>query len=105
MPPFITSSLQMEASRKLGISAAQTMRLAQGLYEQVLLPICVPMARPYPKMRWSKHVELSKKIMAINIFPMHRVLYKSKAKNAQEAHEAIRPTDLSKLPKNINTGL
>jgi len=100
-PPFITSSLQMEASSKLGISAAQTMRLAQGLYEQGLITYMRTDGTTLSEDAVSQARSLIKKDYGDKYLPDTPRLYKSKAKNAQEAHEAIRPTDLSKLPKNI----
>ncbi len=107
--PFTTSTLQQDASRKLGFSAKQTMQVAQRLYEGVdiggetvglitymrtdgvqIAPEAISSVR--------KHIETlySKQFVA----PFVRE-YKSKAKNAQEAHEAIRPTDISRHPKDI----
>jgi len=100
--PFITSSMQMEASRKLGFPASITMRTAQRLYEAghitymrtdgtTLSEDAVNQARAEIKNNYGDRY-----------LPSEPRLYKSKAKNAQEAHEAIRPTDLSKAPKNMN---
>ncbi len=100
-PPFITSSLQMEASGKLGISAAQTMRLAQGLYEQGLITYMRTDGTTLSEDAVNQARSLIKKDYGAKYLPDAPRLYKSKAKNAQEAHEAIRPTDLSKLPKNL----
>ena len=102
-PPFITSSLQMEASGKLGISAAQTMRLAQGLYEQGLITYMRTDGTTLSQDAVAQARSIIKKDYGDKYLPDAPRLYKSKAKNAQEAHEAIRPTDLSKLPKNLNT--
>ncbi|MBS7670406.1 type I DNA topoisomerase [Croceicoccus gelatinilyticus] len=95
-PPFTTSTLQQEAARKLGYSASHTMRLAQGLYEQGAItymrtdgvqmdPGAISAARKAISDRFSGHYLPEK--------PRH---YQTKAKNAQEAHEAIRPTDFSR---------
>ncbi|HEX9955266.1 MAG TPA: type I DNA topoisomerase [Allosphingosinicella sp.] len=95
-PPFTTSTLQQEASRKLGFSASHTMRVAQGLYEDgtitymrtdgvQMAPEAVSAARKAVANRFDAGYVPDK--------PRH---YESKAKNAQEAHEAIRPTDFSK---------
>lgn len=92
-PPFITSTLQQEASRKLGFSVAQTMRVAQNLYE----------AGKITYMR-TDSVHLSD--LALNTAKSeitkaygerysHTRRYRTKAKRAQEAHEAIRPTYLN----------
>lgn len=108
-PPFITSSLQMEASRKLRISASQTMRLAQQLYEGVDIGGETVGLITYMRTdgitlsddaifgaRAQIEKEFGKKYL-----PDSPRMYKSKAKNAQEAHEAIRPTDLSRRPQDI----
>jgi len=112
-PPFTTSTLQQEASRKLGFSARQTMQTAQKLYEGVeiggetqglitymrtdgvqIVPEAVTSCRQVIKQEFgSKYV------------PGKARFYKTKAKNAQEAHEAIRPTDLSRLPKYVTSNL
>jgi DNA topoisomerase-1 len=94
-PPFTTSTLQQEAARKLGFSASHTMRLAQGLYEDgaitymrtdgvQMAPEAVSAARRAVATRFDAGYVPDK--------PRH---YETKAKNAQEAHEAIRPTDFS----------
>lgn len=95
-PPFITSSLQMEASRKLGISAAQTMRLAQGLYEDGWITYMRTDGTTLSEDAVTQARGLIKSEYGDKYLPDAPRLYKSKAKNAQEAHEAIRPTDLSR---------
>jgi DNA topoisomerase-1 len=100
-PPFITSSLQMEGSRKLGLSAAQTMRCAQQLYEAGLITYMRTDGTTLSQDAVSQARGLIKKDYGDKYLPDAPRLYKSKAKNAQEAHEAIRPTDLSKLPAKI----
>lgn len=108
-PPFITSTMQMEAARKLGYSASQTMRLAQQLYEGV--DIGGETVGLITYMR-TDGITLSEEAVAQartliaetygkEYVPEKPRIYKSKAKNAQEAHEAIRPTDLSKKPESI----
>lgn len=95
-PPFTTSTLQQEAARKLGFSASQTMRVAQTLYEAGAItymrtdgvqmdPSAISAARAAIAERFSGHYVPEK--------PRH---YETKAKNAQEAHEAIRPTEFTK---------
>lgn len=97
-PPFITSTLQQEASRKLGFSAKQTMSIAQKLYEAGLItymrtdgltvaPEAIEAAR-----RWIGGAHGKQYV------PEKPRFYKSKVKNAQEAHEAIRPTEISRMP-------
>ncbi len=100
--PFITSSMQMEASRKLGLSAAQTMRLAQKLYEAGLITYMRTDGTTLSQDAVSQARDLIKKDYGDKYLPDAPRLYKSKAKNAQEAHEAIRPTDLSKTPKLVS---
>lgn len=96
--PFITSSLQMEASRRLGMSAAQTMRVAQQLYEAGFITYMRTDGTTLSEDAVTQARGLIKKNYGDQYLPGAPRLYKSKAKNAQEAHEAIRPTDLSVLP-------
>lgn len=106
-PPFITSSLQMEASRKLGYSAAQTMRLAQRLYEGTELDgetvgLITYMRTDGITMSPEAVMECRDVIkgdFGDKYLPDSPRMYKSKAKNAQEAHEAIRPTSSKRHPK------
>jgi DNA topoisomerase-1 len=95
-PPFTTSTLQQEAARKLGFSASHTMRVAQALYEQGLItymrtdgidmaPEAISAARRAIQNRYDA-----------GYVPDRPRQYQSKIKNAQEAHEAIRPTDFDK---------
>lgn len=107
--PFITSSLQIEASRKLGFSAATTMRLAQQLYEGVeyngeTVGLITYMRTDGTTLSADAVQDARRVIGDIygsSYVPDAPRLYKSKAKNAQEAHEAIRPTDISRLPQNV----
>ncbi|MFN3863344.1 MAG: type I DNA topoisomerase [Erythrobacter sp.] len=95
-PPFTTSTLQQEAARKLGFSAQHTMRLAQSLYE----------AGAITYMRTDGVQMDAGAIMALRdaigarydaaYLPEKPRFYSTKAKNAQEAHEAIRPTDFTR---------
>jgi len=107
--PFTTSTLQQEASRKLGYAPAHTMRIAQRLYEGVniggettglitymrtdgvqMAPEAIAQARQVIGDQYGK-----------DYVPTAPREYQTKAKNAQEAHEAIRPTDLSRRPQDI----
>ena len=108
-PPFTTSTLQQEASRKLGFSASRTMRIAQRLYEG--LDIGGDTVGLISYMR-TDSVRLSNEAIAEcrrlipaqygqAYLPDAPRIYKSRAKNAQEAHEAIRPTDFFCLPQEI----
>ncbi len=96
--PFITSSLQMEASRKLGFAASHTMRLAQRLYEAGHITYMRTDGTTLSDDAVAQARSEIKKNYGDKYLPDAPRLYKSKAKNAQEAHEAIRPTDLSKSP-------
>ncbi len=101
-PPFITSSLQIEASRRLGWSASQTMRVAQGLYEAGFITYMRTDGTTLSEDAVAQARSLIKKDYGDRYLPDAPRLYKSKAKNAQEAHEAIRPTDLSVTPGSGN---
>jgi DNA topoisomerase-1 len=108
-PPFTTSTLQQEASRKLGYGAQQTMRLAQQLYEGAELDgetvglisymrtDGVQMARE-AVLAIREHV---KGAYGADYLPGAPREYTSRAKNAQEAHEAIRPTDVARTPDSV----
>lgn len=107
--PFTTSTLQMDASRRLGFTARQTMQVAQRLYEgvdiggetvglitymrtdgvQVAPEAIEPIREQIRKSFSDRHLPETPRI------------YTSKAKNAQEAHEAIRPTEASRTPKDV----
>ena len=95
-PPFTTSTLQQEAARKLGFAASHTMRVAQSLYEDGLITYMrtdgVDMAE--------EAISAARKAIAnrydSGYVPDKPRRYTSKTKNAQEAHEAIRPTDFSR---------
>ena len=95
-PPFTTSTLQQEAARKLGFSASHTMRIAQGLYEDGAITY---MRTDGVQMDGSA-ISAARKAVAdrydASYVPDKPRMYQTKAKNAQEAHEAIRPTDFSK---------
>ena len=95
-PPFTTSTLQQEAARKLGFSASHTMRVAQGLYEDGLITYMrtdgVDMA---PEAVSAARRAITSRYNA-GYVPDRPRQYQSKIKNAQEAHEAIRPTDFDR---------
>ncbi|MBN9289268.1 MAG: DNA topoisomerase I [Gammaproteobacteria bacterium 39-13] len=111
--PFTTSTLQQEASRKLGFGAQRTMRIAQQLYEGIdigegavglitymrtdsvnLAAVAVEEIRQVIESRYGK-----------DALPDTPHFYKTKAKNAQEAHEAIRPTSAAIIPDDIKHAL
>ena len=95
-PPFTTSTLQQEAARKLGFSASHTMRIAQGLYEDGAITY---MRTDGVQMDGSA-ISAARRAVAdrydASYVPDKPRHYQTKAKNAQEAHEAIRPTDFAK---------
>lgn len=108
-PPFITSTLQQEASRKLGFGATKTMRTAQKLYEGIELRGETVGLITYMR---TDGVSLSQEAIVASraligqdygpdYVPEKPRLYKSTVKNAQEAHEAIRPTDLFRRPADV----
>lgn len=94
-PPFTTSTLQQEAARKLGYSASHTMRIAQQLYEDGAITY---MRTDGVQMDGSA-ISAARKAIAdrydASYVPDSPRIYKTKAKNAQEAHEAIRPTSFT----------
>ncbi|WP_445682030.1 type I DNA topoisomerase [Radicibacter daui] len=108
-PPFITSTLQQEASRKLGFGATRTMRLAQKLYEGIELGGETVGLITYMRTDGtSLSQEAIGSIRALidrdfggSYVPAQPRIYKSTAKNAQEAHEAIRPTDIMRRPGDV----
>ena len=107
--PFTTSTLQQEASRKLGFGAQQTMRTAQGLYEGVEIDGETTGLITYMR---TDGVQMAQEAIAsirdhvrgafgANYLPGAPREYTSRAKNAQEAHEAIRPTDVARTPEQL----
>ncbi len=93
-PPFITSTLQQEAAKQLGLTVSQTMNLAQQLYESGLITYM----RTDSVTLSNYALNAAKEFITNNFGDKYykRRQYKTKSKGAQEAHEAIRPTDLSK---------
>jgi len=111
--PFTTSTLQQEASRKLGFSTQRTMRVAQQLYEgidtgQGAVGLITYMRTDSVNLAQDALNEIrtliAKHYGAHNL-PASPRLFKTKAKNAQEAHEAIRPTVVAVLPESIRAFL
>jgi len=107
--PFITSTLQQEAARKLGFTAQRTMRTAQQLYEGIELGGSTTGLITYMR---TDSVNLAQEaideIRAVikerygsDNLPNEARVYKTKSKNAQEAHEAIRPTSAERVPESI----
>ena len=112
-PPFITSTLQQEAARKLGFTAKRTMQVAQQLYEGVDVGGGAVGLITYMR---TDSVNLAQEAIAeIRLYVTDRYgegclpeqprLYKTKAKNAQEAHEAIRPTSVLREPETVRAFL
>jgi DNA topoisomerase I len=95
-PPFTTSTLQQEAARKLGFSASHTMRIAQNLYEDG----AITYMRTDGVQMAPEAISAARKAVAerydASFVPDRPRHYESKAKNAQEAHEAIRPTEFGR---------
>jgi len=93
--PFTTSTLQMESSRKLGISVKQTMMLAQRLYEAGKITYMRTDSTNLSTAAISEIRKVVEKNFGKKYLPDGEVKYKTKTKHAQEAHEAIRPTHFS----------
>ncbi len=108
-PPFTTSTLQQEASRKLGFSAQKTMRVAQQLYEGVdigegavgLISYMRTDSLNLAQEAVAQIREVIVKLYGSEALAEEVRVYRTKSANAQEAHEAIRPTDLSIVPADI----
>ena len=100
-PPFTTSTLQQEASRKLGYSAKRTMRSAQKLYEAGLITYMRTDSVNLAKEAIVEIREAIQERFGADNLPEDPRFYKTKAKNAQEAHEAIRPTACKHLPEEL----
>jgi DNA topoisomerase-1 len=109
-PPFTTSTLQQEAARKLGFSTSRTMRVAQGLYEGVSLGsegnvgLITYMRTDSVALSDDAVAELRDLIgreYGKSALPDGVQVYKSKSKNAQEAHEAVRPTSAMRTPRSV----
>jgi DNA topoisomerase I len=108
--PFTTSTLQQEASRKLGFSPRQTMQLAQRLYEGVDMGAESEGLITYMRTDGVQIVpeavakirQVLTKLYGDRYVPDGPREYQAKAKNAQEAHEAIRPTDFTKDPDSVS---
>ncbi len=112
-PPFTTSTLQQEASRKLGFGATRTMRVAQKLYEGIdiggeTVGLITYMRTDGVTMA-QEALDSARALIGSDYgdayLPTAPRQYKSKQKNAQEAHEAIRPTDVARRPKEMRSYL
>jgi DNA topoisomerase-1 len=108
-PPFTTSTLQQEASRKLGLSANRTMQIAQRLYEGIELAGetvgLITYMRTDGVAISAEAIAAARQLIGAEFgtryVPDAPRVYRSPAKNAQEAHEAIRPTDLARKPADV----
>ncbi|MGD0335032.1 MAG: type I DNA topoisomerase [Xanthobacteraceae bacterium] len=106
-PPFTTSTLQQEASRKLGFAPAHTMRVAQRLYEGIEIGGeavgLITYMRTDGVQIAGEAISAVRRVIETDYgakyVPHAPRRYETKAKNAQEAHEAIRPTDLTRRPR------
>src|SRR5207253_9096880 len=107
--PFTTSTMQQEAVRKLGFSTDRAMKVAQSLYEGVNVGKAVTGLITYMR---TDSVTLAKEAVSEmrgyitknygpDYLPKSPVMYRSSAKNAQEAHEAIRPTSIARTPESV----
>ena len=100
--PFTTSSLQQDASSRLGFSPNRTMQIAQRLYEDGLITYMRTDAVQMAPEGISMARSVIGKYFGEEYLPEKARIYQSKAKNAQEAHEAIRPTDMFKRPEQLH---
>jgi DNA topoisomerase I len=108
--PFMTSTLQQEANRKLGCTARRTMQIAQELYEGIdlgggervgLITYMRTDSLTLAERALKQARDVIADLYGAQYLPSQPVRYKSKAKNAQEAHEAIRPTELNRRPAEV----
>ncbi len=102
--PFTTSTLQQEASRKLGFSAKKTMKVAQNLYEDGKITYMRTDSMNLATVAVAAARRLIQQRFGAAYLPSAPRLYKTKAKGAQEAHEAIRPTDVTLAAESIGVG-
>jgi DNA topoisomerase I len=109
-PPFTTSTLQQEAARKLGFGTSRTMKIAQGLYEGVSLGSegnvgLITYMRTDSTALSAEAVEEMRALIARDFgrhaLPEGAQVYRTKSKNAQEAHEAVRPTSAMRTPRQV----
>jgi DNA topoisomerase-1 len=99
-PPFTTSTLQQEANRKLGFSADRTMRAAQGLHDEGLISYHRTDSTTLSQKALSEAGRVIGEIFGSEFHTGPRQ-YQTKVRNAQEAHEAIRPTDFRRKPQDL----
>jgi len=110
-PPFTTSTLQQEASRRLGFGARRTMQVAQRLYEGMRIPgagqvgLITYMRTDSVNIAESARQEVRRYVSGrygADFIPTQPRAYRNRSKNAQEAHEAIRPTDVRRDPESLS---
>jgi DNA topoisomerase-1 len=104
-PPFITSTLQQDAARKLRFSAQRTMRTAQDLYEAGFITYMRTDSVHLASEALTDIRNQIKTEFGADYVPQKPNFYRTKSKNAQEAHEAIRPTSAAQLPKQLKGSL
>jgi DNA topoisomerase I len=108
-PPFTTSTLQQEAVRKLGFTTNRAMRIAQQLYEGIdvgggtvgLITYMRTDSLSLANEAITQIRDHVKNNFDADYLPKSPIVYKTKTKNAQEAHEAVRPTDISRTPASV----
>lgn len=109
-PPFITSTMQQEAARKLGFTSSKTMQIAQQLYEGIdigeegaigLITYMRTDSVTLAPEALQEIRELIEEKYGLKNVPTKTCIYKTKSKNAQEAHEAIRPTSAFRVPEKL----
>lgn len=111
--PFMTSTLQQEANRKLRFTSRRTMQIAQNLYEGIdldgervgLITYMRTDSLSLSEKAVAQAREVIRDLYGPEYVPSKPVIYRTKAKGAQEAHEAIRPTDLSRTPQKVKNYL
>lgn len=101
-PPFTTSTLQQAAGNKLGMSAKKTMMLAQNLYEQGFITYMRTDSVTLSSQALGMARDYISHVLGSEYLPSAARFYKSKSKNVQEAHEAIRPTNLGVSAEKLN---
>ena len=104
-PPFITSTLQQDANRKLGMSAKRTMSAAQRLYQNGLITYMRTDSVSLAQEAITSVRGLVTELYGAENLPPEPRFYKNKVKNAQEAHEAIRPSTEFRRPEQLKTQL
>jgi DNA topoisomerase-1 len=105
-PPFMTSTLQQEASRKLRLSSQQTMRVAQRLYENGYITYMRTDSTTLSESALTAAREQARELYGADAVPAEPRRYERKVKNAQEAHEAIRPAgDRFRTPDEVRREL